>query len=116
MQEVTKFLVEPGVFQIEPATMINLDRWKNIPKDLQDLVMETMKEYEQLATKRALTLVEQENKVMEKAGMRTIKLLPEEGEKFVKLAYDSTWEQIIKAAPEYGPKLRQATSKAALRK
>jgi TRAP-type C4-dicarboxylate transport system substrate-binding protein len=116
MQEVTKFLVEPGVFQIEPATMINLDRWKKIPKDLQDILMETMKEYEQIATKRVFALVEQEDKVREKAGMRTIRLLPEEGEKFIKLAYDTTWEQIIKVAPEYGPKLRKASSKAALSK
>ncbi len=117
MQEVTKFLLEPGVFQMEPATMINLDRWKRIPKDLQDLLLETMKEYEQIATDRMFKIkIAEEDKVREKAGMKTIKLLPEEAEKFIKIAYDSTWEQIIKAAPEYGPKLRKASSKAALKR
>ena len=33
LQEVLKYTTEPGVFQIEPATMINLDRWKKIPQD-----------------------------------------------------------------------------------
>ncbi len=112
LQEVTKFMIEPGVFQMEPATMVNLDRWKKIPKDLQDLVMETMKEYEQIASKRAFTLMDQEYKKMDQAGMKIIKLVPEDGEKFYKLAYDTTWEQILKAAPEYGPKLRKAMSKA----
>ena len=116
LHEVSKYTIYPGLFQIEPATMINLDRWKKIPKDLQDIIMETMKEYEQIATKRAFTIVEQEDKVREKAGMRVIKLPPEDGEKLVKLGYDTTWEVIIKDAPEYGPKLRKATSKAALPK
>ena len=112
LQEVTKFIIEPGVFQMEPATMVNLDRWKKIPRDLQDLVMATMIEYEQIASKRAFTLMDQEYKKMEQAGMKTIKLPPEDGDKFYKLAYDTTWEQILKAAPEYGPKLRKAMSKA----
>ena len=43
--------------------------------------------------------------------MTIVKLLPQEGEKFYKLAYDTTWEQIIKTAPEYGPKLRKASTK-----
>ncbi len=116
LQEVSKYTIDPGLFQIEPATMINLDRWKKLPKDLQDILMETMKEYEQIATKRALALVEQEDKVREKAGMRIIKLPREDAEKFVKLGYDMTWEVVIKAAPENGPKLRKAMSKAALPK
>ena len=48
--------------------------------------------------------------------MKTIELLPEEREKFIKLAYDKTWEVVLKAAPEYGPKLRKAISKTALPK
>jgi TRAP-type C4-dicarboxylate transport system substrate-binding protein len=70
-----------------------------------------MKEHEQMATKQAFTAMDEEFKKMAKAGMTIVKLLPEEGEKFYKLAYDTTWEQIIKAAPEYGPKLRKASTK-----
>jgi len=111
LQEVTKFMIEPGVFQMEPATMVNMDRWKKLPKDLQDLLLQKMKEHELIADKQATTSMAEEWQKMEKAGMKIIKLLPEEGEKFYKLAYDTTWEQVIKAAPEYGPKLRKASSK-----
>ncbi len=116
LQEVTKFLVLPGVFQMEPATMINLDRWKKIPKDLQDLLLETIQEHEYIGTMRNAMILEKEEKVREKAGMKIIQLPPAEAEKFVKTAYDMTWEQILKAAPEYGPKLRKAMSKEALPK
>ena len=111
LQEVTKFLIEPGVFQMEPATMINMDKWKQLPKELQDVLLEKMKEHEQMATKQAFTAMAEEFKKMEKAGMTIVKLLPQEGEKFYNLAYDTTWEQIIKTAPEYGPKLRKASTK-----
>jgi TRAP-type C4-dicarboxylate transport system substrate-binding protein len=116
LQEVTKFMIEPGVFQMEPATMINLDRWKKIPKDLQDLLLDVIQEYEYIGTMRNSLLLEKEEKIREKAGVKNIKLPPGEAEKFVKTAYDMTWQEILKAAPEYGPKLRKAMSKGALPK
>jgi TRAP-type C4-dicarboxylate transport system substrate-binding protein len=116
LQEVTKCMVEPGVFQMEPATMVNLDRWKKIPKDLQDLLLDVIQEYEYIGTMRNSLLVEKEEKIREKAGVKNIKLPPGEAEKFVKTAYDYTWEEILKAAPEYGPKLKKAMSKGALPK
>jgi TRAP-type C4-dicarboxylate transport system substrate-binding protein len=116
LQEVTIFMIEPGVFQMEPATMINLDKWKKIPKDLQDLLLEVIQDHEYIGTARNYMIIEKEERVREKAKMKNIKLPPEEAEKFVKTAYDMTWEEILKAAPEYGPKLRKAMSKAALPK
>jgi TRAP-type transport system periplasmic protein len=116
LQEVTKFVIEPGVFQMEPATMVNLDRWKKIPKDLQDLLMETVQDHEYIGSMRNTMIIEKEEKVREKAGVKIVRLPPEDAEKFVKTAYDTTWEEVIKTAPEYGPKLRKAMSKAALPK
>jgi TRAP-type C4-dicarboxylate transport system substrate-binding protein len=116
LQEVTKFTIDPGVFQIEPATMINLDRWKKIPKDLQELLMEVMQEYEYIGSMRGLMIVAMEDKLREKAGMQVIKLPAKDAEQFVKIAYDSTWEELTKIAPEYAPKLRRASSRAALPK
>ncbi len=116
LQEVTKFMIEPGVFQMEPATIVNLDRWKKIPKDLQDLLLEVIQDHEYIGTMRNYMIVEKEERVREKAGMKNIKLPPEDAEKFFKTAYDATWKEILKAAPEYGPKLKKAMSKEALPK
>jgi TRAP-type C4-dicarboxylate transport system substrate-binding protein len=116
LQEVTKFMILPGVFQMEPATMINLDRWKKIPKDLQDLLLDTIQEYEYIGTVRNDMILAKEEGVREKAGMKNIQLPPGEAEKFVKTAYDYTWEEVLKSATEYGPKLRKAMSKSAIPK
>jgi TRAP-type C4-dicarboxylate transport system substrate-binding protein len=114
LQEVTKYVVEPGVFQMEPATMINLDKWKKIPKDLQGLLDEIMQDMEYIATMRNALIEQKEDMVRKKAGMKTIQLPPGEAEKFVKICYDKTWEYVIQSAPEYGPKLRELSSKKAL--
>jgi len=116
LQEVTKFIIIPGVFQMEPATMINLDRWKKIPKDLQDLLSEVIQDHEYIGSMRNFMILDKEEKVREKAGMKIIQLPPGEAEKFVKTAYDMTWEEVLKSAAEYGPRLRKAMSKAAIPK
>jgi TRAP-type C4-dicarboxylate transport system substrate-binding protein len=96
--------------------MINLDRWKKIPKDLQDLLLEVIQHHEYIGSMRNYMILEKEEEVRQKAGVKTIQLPPEEAAKFVKTAYDYTWEEVIKAAPENGPKLRKVMSKGALPK
>jgi TRAP-type C4-dicarboxylate transport system substrate-binding protein len=114
LQEVTKYVVDPGVFQMEPATAINMDKWKKIPKEEQVLLDEIMQDMEYIATMRNALIEQKEDMVRKKAGMKTIQLPPGEAEKYVKLAYDKTWEFVIQSAPEYGPKLRELSSKKAL--
>lgn len=116
LQEVTKYIIEPGFFQIDPSMLMNLDCWKKIPKDLQDLLMDVIKDNEYIASMRFQMMAKSEDVVREKAGMRTLTLPREDAAKFTQLAYDSTWEYLIKAAPEYGPKLRKLTVKEALPK
>ncbi len=116
LQEVTKYMIEPGVFQMEPATMMNMDRWKKIPKDLQALIMEIIQDHEYIGTARNNMILDKEEKVREKAGMKNLKLPPADANAFVHAAYDKTWAEVIKSAPDYGPKLRKTTSKAALPK
>jgi len=114
LQEVTKYVIDPGVFQMEPATMINMDKWKKIPKDMQGLLDEIMQDMEYIASMRNALIEAKEDMVRKKAGMKTIQLPPGEAEKFVKICYDKTWEFVIEGAPEYGPKLREVSTKKAV--
>jgi TRAP-type C4-dicarboxylate transport system substrate-binding protein len=116
LQEVTKYVLEPGVFQMEPATMVNLNKWKEIPGDVQALIMEIVKDVEYIGTMRNELIVRKEDRIRKEAGMETIQLPPEEAKKFVEICYDKTWEYVIEMAPEYGPKLRSLSSRSALPK
>jgi TRAP-type C4-dicarboxylate transport system substrate-binding protein len=116
LQEVTKYVIRPGVFQMEPATLITMAKWNQIPKDLQEMIMEVIQDVEYIGTMRNEMIMDKEDKVRKAAGMKDIVLPPAEAEKFRKLAYDKTWEVVIKNAPENGPKLRELSSKKALPK
>jgi len=116
LQEVTKYMLLPGFFQMEPATMINMDKWKQIPKEAQDIIMDVMKDMEYVATMRQMLIMEKEDNVRLKAGMEFIQLPPEEAKKLLKIIHDETWNFVLKSAPEYGPKLQKASSKKALPK
>ncbi len=116
LQEVTKYMMLPGFFQMEPATMINMEKWKQIPKDVQTIIQDTMKEYEYIASMRNFMIMEKEDNVRRKAGMEFIRLPPEDGKKLLQVVNDKTWEYVIQSAPDYGPKLRKATTKKALPK
>jgi len=114
LQEVTKYQMEPGVFQMEPATMINLDAWKKIPADAQAIIMDVMKDMEYIASMRNGLIEEKELGIRAAAGMQTMTLSPAEAEKFRNVAYEETWKVVIQNAPEYAPKLRELSSRSAL--
>jgi TRAP-type C4-dicarboxylate transport system substrate-binding protein len=111
LQEVTKYRVEPGVFTMEAACMVNLDTWKKIPKHLQNILLDVMEDFEYIGYAQQVVRVELERETMIKAGMTMISLPPSEAKKFRDLAYNITWEQVIKDCPEYGPKLREMTTR-----
>lgn len=116
LHEVTKYMLLPGFFQMEPATMINMDKWKQIPTDVQVIIMDVMKDIEYIATMRQLMILEKEDNIRLKAGMEFITLPPAENKKLLKVIHDETWKSVLATAPEYGPKLQKASSKEALPK
>ncbi|MDB4444083.1 TRAP transporter substrate-binding protein DctP [bacterium] len=116
LQEVVKYQLDHYVFQAEPATIMNLNKWKQIPKDLQDLISEIMQDMEFIATMRFIMLEEAEAKIKKAAGMIYLTLPPEEAAKWRNTAYDETWKYVMKNAPEYGQKLKEVSTKDALPK
>jgi hypothetical protein len=81
---------------------------------VQGLLDEIMQDMEYIASMRNALIEAKEDAVRKKAGMKTLELPPGEAEKFVKTCYDKTWEFVIQSAPEYGPKLREVSSKKAV--
>ena len=109
--EVTKFVIYPSIFQIEPTTVINLDKFNKLPKDLQAVLKDSMENIELIATEQLLKVAQAEWEKMQKAGMRRIELPPADAKKFINIAYETTWNKIIKDDPIYGPQFKKLTSK-----
>ena len=111
LHEVTKYMIEPSFFQMEAARFMNLDKWNSIPKHLQDMILEVTAKYEVIGEEHTYKVDEMALETFKKAGVETLELPPEDAKKFLDLAYNSTWETIIKKSPEYGPKFRKAMTK-----
>jgi TRAP-type C4-dicarboxylate transport system substrate-binding protein len=109
-QEVVRYAVVPSVFAIEPATLMNLDKWNKIPKDLQDSITNSFKKVERIGAKQWNDRVNKEWASLEKVGVKRIKFSEADAKKLHDTAYDETWKAVIKMAPKYGPKLRALTS------
>jgi len=111
--EITKFAIEPRIFQIEPTTVVNLDKFNKLPKDLQAVLKNSMEKMEYIATERVINtkVVQKEWEVMQKAGVRMIKLPPADAKRFVDIAYEATWAKVIKDDPVYGPKFKKLSSR-----
>jgi hypothetical protein len=61
-------------------------------------------------------ILDKEERVREKAGMKILQLQRADADAFVKAAYDQTWAEVLKSAPEYGPRLRKTMAKSAVPK
>jgi TRAP-type transport system periplasmic protein len=109
-QEAVKFVVSPSLFQIEAATLINLDKWNQIPSQLQTIIVDSMKEFEKIATEEFLVEVEKEWEIQKKAGLQMIEWAPEEAKKLHDIAYEETWKKVVETAPQYAPKFKELTS------
>jgi len=108
--EVTKYVVEPGIFQTEAGAFMNLDKWNKIPKDLQDVIINSMKVMEYIGEGNVLRAAQKELAKQKAAGIKKIILPPAEGDKLRRIAYEETWKEVIKNAPVYGPKFRELSS------
>ena len=109
--EVTKYVIGPAFYNVCHPVLVNLDSWNKMPKHLQDLLVEVMKEEERIVTARDLAKIEKEKEMLKKVGLKFIQFSPEDTKKYLDLAGSSGWEGLIARSPDYGPKLRKMLTK-----
>ncbi|MBW2021672.1 MAG: TRAP transporter substrate-binding protein DctP [Deltaproteobacteria bacterium] len=109
--KVVKYRVEPGFYAATNVVLINKKVWDDLPGNLKKILLDSEVEAEKAAAKRAEKHLAHENALMEKAGMKVIKLSPVEAKKLKKAAYDALWEVVIRKSGDNGRKLRKMISK-----
>jgi TRAP-type C4-dicarboxylate transport system substrate-binding protein len=107
----TKYVVDPGFYQVPNPLVMNLNTWNKLPKKLQDLLTEAAAEAEKKVVAYFDDLAKQERPILLKEGIQVIDLPPAEKEKFLKVAYDEGWKDIIAKSPQIGPKLKELLTK-----
>ena len=94
LQEVTKYRVIPGFYQIEFVTLVNLDTWNKLPQDLQE-IMETIAVEQEKSTAQSFgKLIADEDSLRKSQGMEDITLPDAEAKKLLDAAEETGWAEI----------------------
>jgi TRAP-type C4-dicarboxylate transport system substrate-binding protein len=110
-QKQTKYVVDPGFYQVPNPQLVNLNTWNKLPKKLQDLLTEAAAEAEKKVVAYFDDLSKQERPILLKEGIQVIDLPPAEKEKFLKVAYDEGWKDVLVKSPVAGAKLKELLTK-----
>jgi TRAP-type C4-dicarboxylate transport system substrate-binding protein len=107
----TKYVVDPGFYQVPNPLVMNLTTWNKLPKKLQDLLTAAAAEAEKKVVAYFDDLAKQERPILLKGGIQVITLPPTESEKFLRVAYDEGWKDILGKKPVEGGKLKELLTK-----
>lgn len=108
--EVTKARVEPGFYQMEVGTLVNLDKWKSMTDEQRDFLTKMGLWLETLNAENA-AINAAEAKKQADAGMVVYELQGEEREKWLNTARESGWEELKRTAPAHVDRLRALLTK-----
>jgi TRAP-type transport system periplasmic protein len=111
-EKLTKYIVEPGFYQVPNPLLVNLKNWSQLPEKMKKLLTEAAKEAEKKAVAHFDDLAKKERPILLQAGLQVIDLPAAEKEKFLKVAYEEGWKDIIAKSPQAGPELKALLSKS----
>ena len=109
-QEKTKYLIEPGFYNVEVSIFINQDTWKKLTDEQRNFLQERMNKLEQSAPAEDAALAEKERKQVVDGGIEVIELSADKAAEFSAKANDSAWQAIDQSSPKYAAELRKLLS------
>lgn len=111
--EVTKYVVDPGFYQAEVGMVVNLQTWKKLPKDMQDMLVAITKELERDASDYYAKVTREERDFILSRGIQVIRFDPEDEKKYLAKAYRVGWSHVIDKCPETGARYKELLKKSA---
>jgi TRAP-type transport system periplasmic protein len=109
-QEVTKFRIDPGFYQVEVNTLVNLNKWNSLKVEQREF-LKRMGEWLEEQNKANAEINRKEAEAQAAAGIQVITFTPEHNREYVEKAYAAGWEKVIQVSPEIGSKLKEIFSK-----
>lgn len=103
----TKYVVEPGFYRVPNPLIVNKKVFDSLPRHLKDLLIEAATEAEKRAYRLFSDLARKERPELKKVGIEVLELPPAEKEKFLKIAYEEGWKDILQKVPKEGAELKK---------
>ncbi len=109
--EVTKYVVDPGFYQVDVCILVNLDSWNRLPKDLQQLLTKVAEKVEHEASEYFAKIIQEEREFIASKGMQVIKFSSTDEEQYLETAYKSGWDRVFSKSPADAGKLQKMIDK-----
>jgi len=111
--EVAKFMLFPTYYDVRSAMLMNRSAFEKLTPQLRKLLVDTVREVEEWGAKTFREEAEREHERLRKLGVEKVTLPDAEAKRFLQIARDTLWEQVMKDSPKYGARLKEAFTKAA---
>lgn len=108
-QKYLKYVVEPQFYTNDQCILINQAAWGKLPPDAQKFLKQVMLEVEHDSSAAITKEAAKERATLLADGMQVVKL--PEAQRYLDMAYDEGWKEVLQKAPENGPKLRKLMTK-----
>lgn len=110
--EVAKYMVMPPYYDVRCTLLMNARVFDGLSADLRKILLESIRESEEWGHNMTREASASELVQIKKEGIVTVNLPAAESKKYLQLANDALWEQIIKDSPKHGPRLKEIFAKA----
>jgi TRAP-type C4-dicarboxylate transport system substrate-binding protein len=110
-QKHTQYVVDPGFYNVPNPLLVNLKIWNQLPPRLRYLFTESALEAEKRVVAAFDELARQERPLLLKEGIQVVDLPPAEKEKFLRVAYEEGWKDVLNKSPQIGAKLKELLTK-----
>jgi TRAP-type C4-dicarboxylate transport system substrate-binding protein len=107
LQDVTDYVIDERMNSGGAGFMVNLDVWNKLPKNLQDVMIESATEVEQEGIDAFDEMYDDLLLIAKDAGMEIINFSPSDSVSFHDTIKDAVWETLIKQYPDYGPRFKE---------
>lgn len=111
LQEVTKYRVDPGFYDVDVNVLVNLDTWNKKLNDDQRAFLTKMGDWLEALNNENGEVRASEISKQKDAGIKVIEFSKEDEKLYLETAYKAGWDKVLKVCPENGPKLKQLFSK-----
>jgi len=110
-EAATKYCINHPFYDLDVQTVMNLDTWKKLPKDLQELLARTAREIEpeMMAYGEKYTKLKLEKAFA--AGVKPIVFSPADAKWYLDTAYEAGWAEVQKKCPQSYEKLKKMLKK-----
>jgi TRAP-type C4-dicarboxylate transport system substrate-binding protein len=93
LAQLVKYRIDPPFYHLANVVLVNLDKWKSLPKPAQDMLLKVGAEYEAASNDNMNQAAKIDEAAVKKAGIEIFTMPPAGQKAYLKLAYDAMWNR-----------------------